>query len=99
MEKWQIIAATIGGLLTLLGGGIRWLLMFVFRELEKRDTINSANQTAFLEELRRKDAETDAQRELRLQDREQHTKTLLELIEKFRSSLDRRGTSIKPDSR
>lgn len=91
MEPWQQVVTAIVGGLTTLGLGLKWFLTWLFTKLE-------ANQNAYLkalederkkfaEVLKEKDDAIDAQREARLADKDQHAKTLLDLIEKFRSTL------------
>ncbi len=83
MEQWQeVLAATMGALVT-LGGGLRWLISWLFKELRSMqqnylDALE-AERAMFEKHLLELRSDVASEREKRLQDKDEYAKTLLEL--------------------
>ncbi len=83
MELWQTILAAVLGALTVLGGGLRWFLTWLFREIEKLENSHKAAETEFLVALNQERAACE-------REREEHRKQVQELLDSARELQDKR---------
>jgi len=102
VETWQQVTAAALAVLASVGGGLRWFLVWLFKELDRiRSEYRAAlelSQQQFLAKLDERESRLEAEREARLRDRDEHVAMLREINESFNRALVQLRNSRPPTS-